>query len=83
MNNYRFGNTVIQLKSVHVLLSFQGYRCSKIDNAVLMNIKGLVHIKIKIMSSFTQPYVIPNPWEICSSTEHILNQILHMYLPPM
>ncbi len=34
--------------------------------------KGLVHPKMKIMSLITHPHVVPNLWELCSSSEHNL-----------
>jgi len=33
-------------------------------------VKGIVHSKMKILSLFTYPYVIPNLYEFLSSAEH-------------
>ncbi len=33
-------------------------------------LKGIVHPKIKIMSSFTHPQVVPNLYEFLCSAEH-------------
>ncbi len=34
--------------------------------------KGLVHPKMKILSLITHPDVVPNPWDLRSSSEHKL-----------
>jgi len=34
------------------------------------NLKGIVHPKIKILSSFTHPHVVPTLYEFLSSAEH-------------
>ncbi len=39
-------------------------------NTVALRIKGIVHPKIKILSSFTQPQVVPNLYECLCSAEH-------------
>ncbi len=37
---------------------------------VEINIKGIVHPKMKIVSSFTHPQVVPNLYECLCSAEH-------------
>ncbi len=38
--------------------------------SMLQNIKGIVHPKMKILSSFTHPQVVPNLYECVCSAEH-------------
>ncbi len=36
----------------------------------IRNLKGIVHPKMKILSSFTHPQVVPNLYEFLCSAEH-------------
>ncbi len=36
------------------------------------NNKGIVHPTMKILSLITPPHVVPNPWDLCSSSEQKL-----------
>ncbi len=36
----------------------------------LVELKGIVHPKMKILSSFTHPQVVPNLYECLCSAEH-------------
>jgi len=38
------------------------FSVSVIKSTMLLNIKGIVKPKIKILSSFTHPQVVPNPY---------------------
>jgi len=51
----------ISQKELHFFFSF---------NNVTVIIKGIVHPKMKILSSFTHPQVVPNLYEFLSSAEH-------------
>ncbi len=47
-------------------------------------IKGIVHPKINILSSFTHPHVVPNLYELLSYVEHNFWRILvikHLMVP--
>ncbi len=46
-----------------MLMCFEG-------NVLLSIVKGIVHPKMKIVSSFTHPQVVPNLYECLCSAEH-------------
>ncbi len=43
---------------------------TKISDSVCNDLKGIVHPKMKILSSFTHPQVVPNLYECLCSAEH-------------
>ncbi len=51
---------------------FLHYCGRKPQGSVTCAIKGIVHPKMKMMSLITHPHVIPNPKDLCSSSEHKL-----------
>jgi len=42
----------------------------QVYNSLKVMFKGLVHPKMKILSVFTHPHVVPNPYVFICSAEH-------------
>ncbi len=64
--NYLLHKTII--RSVSPLL-FVVQRWETVDSAVAL-LKEIVHLKMKTLSSSTQPQVVPNLYECLCSAEH-------------
>ncbi len=67
----RFGCTAIHNKALYkcIIHSFI-HTYTRYKNSSSQDLKGIVHPKMKILSSFTHPQVVPNLYEFLCSAEH-------------
>ncbi len=67
----RDGERCLFLRIKAILCRFQNLDNETIQGCVSQkHLKGTVHPKMKILSSFTHPQVVPNLYEFVCSAEH-------------
>ncbi len=49
--------------------------------AVLADVKGIFHIKMKILWLFTRPHAVLNLYDFLSSTDHKRKSVFLMFFP--
>ncbi len=65
-----FINHLLRKMKKLVFLYFYSWKVSYLDVYKHKGLKGIVHPKMKMLSSFTHPQVVPNLYECVCSAEH-------------